>query len=168
MPDKPKIPDFSAIAEKLKQDVRRFAKVYCLQWFDDSFQKQGFTDAGFQPWQKRKNDKSPGRAVLIDTTFLRKSLSVLEEDENTITFGTHVPYAGLHNNGERLRAIQYVRAHHNNNFMGTGKRVQIQAHTRKIDTKYPKRQFIGESKLMMEGLDKWLINEIVVNCFQKF
>ena len=72
-----KIPDFLAIAEKLKTDQRRFAKVYCLQWFDDSFQKQGFTDAAFQPWPKRKNDKDQGRAILIDTTFLRKSLSVL-------------------------------------------------------------------------------------------
>lgn len=31
-------PDFLAIAETLKKDMRRYAKVYCLQWFDDSFQ----------------------------------------------------------------------------------------------------------------------------------
>jgi len=43
-----KAPDFLAIAEKLKGDMRRHAKVYCLQWFDDSFQNQGFTDAAFK------------------------------------------------------------------------------------------------------------------------
>jgi phage gpG-like protein len=158
MPSKENLPDFLGIAQKLKQDVRRYAKVYCLQWFDDSFQNQGFTDASFQAWPKRENDSSPGRAILIDTTFLRKSLSVMGEDENTITFGTHVPYAGLHNNGERLRVIQYVRQHHRTR---DGNRYQVKAHSRKIDTQYPQRQFIGESKQMMANLDQWLANEIV-------
>ncbi len=69
-----KAPDFLAMADKLKADMRRHAKVYCLRWFDDSFQNQGFTDAAFKAWDKRDPDRSPGRAVLIDTTFLRKSI----------------------------------------------------------------------------------------------
>lgn len=153
-------PDFLGIAEGLKRDVRLYARKYCVDWFDDSFQNQGFTDAAFVPWEKRKNDKTPGRHVLIDTTFLRKSLAVLEEDATSMAFGTHVPYAGLHNNGERQRTVQYVRGYHNNNFMGKGIRVQIQPHTRKRDVKYPKRQFIGESQQMMKGLDTWFLNEV--------
>jgi hypothetical protein len=43
-----KAPDFLAIAEALKSDMRRHARVYCLQWFDDSFQNQGFTDVAFE------------------------------------------------------------------------------------------------------------------------
>lgn len=161
MADNLQIPDFFGIAEKLKTDVRKYAKVFCLQWFDDSFQNQGFTDASFQAWDKRKEpDRRAGGAILVDTTFLRKSLDVLNETENQMEFGTHVPYASLHNNGERLRVIKYVRAYHNNNFMGKGKRVQIKAHTRKIDAVYPTRQFIGPSKLMMEGLDNWFLKEL--------
>lgn len=151
------IPDFFGIAEALKSDARRFAKVYCLQWFDDSFQKQGFTDAAFQAWDNRKKDRRPGGAILIDTTFLRKSLAVLNEYETTIEYGTHVPYAGVHNYGLRVRAIQNVRAHAR---LRNGKKEQVKAHTRKMDTKFPERKFIGESKMMMEGLDKWLLNEI--------
>lgn len=151
-------PDFLAIAESIKKKIRRYAKVYCLQWFDDSFQNQGFTDAAFSAWQKRKApDKRPGGAILIDTIFLRKSLQVLRDTERNIEFGTHAPYAGVHNNGERVRAIQNVRAHHRTR---KGKREQVKAHSRKIDIKFPKRQFIGESKMMMEGLDKWLIKEV--------
>lgn len=161
MADNLQIPDFLEIAEKLKADLRKYAKVFCLQWFDDSFQNQGFTDASFQAWAKRKDpDRRPGGAILIDTTFLRKSLDILRETEDQMEFGTHTPYASLHNNGERMRVIQYVRAHHNNNFMGKGKRVQRRAHARKIDTVYPQRQFIGESKLMMEGLDNWFFKEL--------
>lgn len=85
MANKIQTPDFVAIAEKLKTDTRRFAKVYCLQWFDDSFQNGGFTDAGFQAWPKRKNpDPRPGGAVLIDTTFLRKSLAVMGESDTSL------------------------------------------------------------------------------------
>lgn len=152
-----KAPDFLAIAEALKSDMRRHARVYCLQWFDDSFQNQGFTDASFKAWPKRDPDKSPGRAILIDTTFLRKSLNVLKEDENTITFGTHVPYAATHNFGLRIRAVQNVRAHSR---IRDGKRYQVQAHTRKIDTQFKKRQFIGESQQMMNNLDQWLHTQI--------
>lgn len=150
-------PDFLSIAQELIEDTKRFAKVYCLQWFDDSFQKQGFTDAAFVAWDKRDPDMSPGRAVLIDTTFLIKSLHVMGETKNEIQFGTHVPYASVHNNGERVRALQNVRAHTRNR---NGKREQVKAHTRKIDRQYKERRFIGPSQQMMHGLDQWLFKQI--------
>lgn len=152
------IPDFSSIGNKLIADSRRYAKVYCLQWFDDSFQKGGFTNRSFKAWDKRKQpDQRPGGAILIDTTFLRKSLNVIEETKDKIFFGTHVPYAGVHNNGERIRAVQNVRAHSR---VRNGKKEQVKAHNRKIDIKMPERQFIGHSELMMKNLDKWFLNEI--------
>lgn len=152
------IPDFLQIAQKLIADTKRYAKVYCLQWFDDSFQKQGFTDAAFVAWPKRDPDRDPGRAVLIDTTYLRKSLQVISENDKRIQFGTHVPYASVHNNGERVRAVQNVRAHTRNR---NGKREQVKAHTRKIDRKYKERRFIGPSQKMMQGLDSWVHKEII-------
>ncbi|QAA81398.1 hypothetical protein EI546_06495 [Aequorivita sp. H23M31] len=152
-----KAPDFLAVADKLKADMRRHAKVYCLRWFDDSFQNQGFTDAAFKAWDKRDPDRSPGRAVLIDTTFLRKSIGILKEDETTVTFGTHVPYAAVHNYGLRVRAVQNVRGFHR---VRNGKREQVQPHTRKMDTQYKQRQFMGESQQMMDNLDQWLIAQI--------
>lgn len=152
------IPDFLQIAQKLIIDVRRYAKVYCLQWFDDSFQKQGFTDAAFVAWPKRDPDRDPGRAVLIDTTFLRKSLKVISDTDKQIQFGTHVPYASVHNNGERVRAVQNVRAHSRTR---NGKREQVKAHTRKIDRQYKERRFIGPSKKMMSGLDAWVHQELI-------
>lgn len=158
MSNSPKIPDFLAIGEGIKKDLRRYAKVYCLQWFDDSFQNQGFTDASFQPWPKRKEpDRRQGGAVLVDTTFLRKSLAVLDEGPGHIKFGTHVPYAAVHNFGLRVRGVQHVRGFHR---YRKGKREQVRPHTRRIDTQYPERKFIGESQLMMEGLNGWLFKQI--------
>lgn len=158
MSDDFKVPDFQSIAKNLKKDIRRYSAVYCLQWFDDSFQNQGFTDATLVPWEKRNEpDYRPGGAILVNTTYLRKSLKVMSQNDTEMTFGTNVPYASLHNNGGRLRAVQYVRAHHRT---VKGKRAQVQAHSRKIDTKYPKRQFIGHSSAMMQNLDHWLVSEI--------
>lgn len=158
MPNKLHIPNFIQLAESLQKDIRSYARVYCLRWFDDSFQKQGFTDAAFTPWQKRKEpDRRPGGAILVDTTFLRKSLNVLEEGANSITFGTHVPYARIHNYGGRLTVTQNVRGFHR---VRNGKREQVKPHTRKMNALYPERKFIGESKQMMQGLEQWLFNEI--------
>lgn len=152
------IPDFHAIGNSLKKDVRRYAKVYCLQWFDDSFQNQGFTDASLVKWDERnKPDYRPGGAILVNTTYLRKSIAVMQENDSEITFGTNAPYARLHNEGGRLRAVQYVRAHHRTR---KGVREQVKAHARKVDIKYPKRQFMGHSHLMMQNLDTWLLKEI--------
>lgn len=159
MADEIKTPDFLGLAEDLIKDARRHAKVYCLQWFDDSFKNQGFTDAAFKAWPKRKNDKEPGRAILVKTTFLRKSLGILDEDENSITFGTHVPYAAVHNNGLRVRAVQNVRAHHRRSKYGNT--YQVKAHTRQMNTKFPERKFIGHSNKMMTGLDNWIKDELV-------
>src|SRR5690606_35197788 len=151
-------PNFVAIGEELKTNTRRYAKVYCLNWFTDSFRNQGFTDVSFEPWQKRKEpDRRKGGAILVDTAFLRNSLQILDENESEIHFGTHTPYAGVHNNGERLRSIQNVRGFHRNR---NGKREKVQPHFRKQDTQYPKRQFIGHSTQMMNNLQDWLIEEI--------
>ncbi|GLB51719.1 hypothetical protein NBRC110019_07580 [Neptunitalea chrysea] len=151
------IPDFLGIATQLKKDTRLYARRYCLQWFDDSFKNQGFTDAAFEAWPKRDPDKDPGRAILTDTTFLRRSLAVLNEDATSMQFGTHVPYAAVHNDGLRVRTVQNVRGFHRNR---KGKREQVKPHTRRRDTKYKQRKFIGESKQMMDNLDQWLLNEI--------
>ena len=117
-----------------------------------------FTGNAFVPWEKRKNDKTPGRAILVQTTYLQKSIEVMSENGTSVVFGTTVPYAKLHNEGGRLRVNQYVRAHHRTR---NGRREQVQAHSRKLDIKFPKRQFIGHSEKLMDSLDEWLFNRIL-------
>lgn len=153
------VPNFLEIGKTLKQDVRRKSETHCLQWFDDSFQNEGFTDNSFVAWQKRKEpDQRQGGAILTKTTYLRKSLGVMSRSANSMVFGTTVPYASLHNEGGRLRTVQYVRAHSRTR---KGKREQVQSHSRKMDIQFPKRQFIGHSQKMMSELDQWLQNEIL-------
>lgn len=65
---------------------------------------------------------------------------------------TRKPYARIHNEGGRVRAVQYVKPHYNNNFMGRGKRVQIKGFARKLDFVMPKRQFMGKSTMLLEAI----------------
>ena len=152
------VPNFIAMGQKLKQQSRVYAKREAVQWFQKSFIDQGFTGNAFVPWEKRKNDKTPGRAILVQTTYLQKSIEVMSENGTSVVFGTTVPYAKLHNEGGRLRVNQYVRAHHRTR---NGRREQVQAHSRKLDIKFPKRQFIGHSEKLMDSLDEWLFNRIL-------
>lgn len=152
------VPNFIAMGQKLKEHSRMYATTTAVQWFQDSFSNQGFTNASFEPWDKRKNDLDPGRAILVKTTYLQKSIEVMGDNGNAVIFGTTVPYAKLHNEGGRLRVNQYVRAHHRTR---NGRREQVQAHSRKLDIKFPKRQFMGHSDKLMDNLDEWLFNEIL-------
>ena len=49
-------PDFLKMAKTLKKDIVRYAAVAGVNFFQDSFQNQGFTNEFFEPWDKRKND----------------------------------------------------------------------------------------------------------------
>ncbi len=78
-----------------------------LAIFDDSWNKQGFTNAngGFETWQRRKEDKgssSDSRGTLIGkgSAKLRRSLRIVgTPTPERITIGTAIPYAQIHNEG---------------------------------------------------------------------
>lgn len=81
----------------------------------DNFRRQGFQGASFQPWKKRKSPtkwgskpKRNGRALLILTSRLKRSVRVVRANWNIIAVGSDVPYAKVHNNGLRMGQIQQV------------------------------------------------------------
>jgi len=111
------------------------AGVMAVNHFTKSFKDGGFTDEGFTAWKKRKRNvdtykrgkrgesgvRSLGidRAILVKSGRLRRSLRSKKAGFLAVKIFTDVPYASVHNNGERA---------------GRGK-----------GFKMPKRQFIGYS-----------------------
>jgi len=91
-------------------------------FFLQSFRNQGFTDNSLEKWQKRDNRsrRSSGRAILVDTGALRRSIKVSQSSFNKIVITSNLPYAAVHNYG--LKA-------------GRGR-----------GFKMPKRKFMGNSK----------------------
>lgn len=99
------------------------AGVLAVNHFTNSFREQGFTDETKESWQPRKRaerGRSKGnRAILVKSGRLRRSLRSRRLGNLAVKISTDVPYARVHNNGERS---------------GRGR-----------GFKMPKRQFIGYS-----------------------
>lgn len=121
--------------------------------FVRSFRNQGFEDASIEKWQPRKGeimssgiakvrkkDKS-SRAILVKTGDLRRSIKVLNKSYRSITLGSDLPYAQIHNDG------LYGNAYGKYRF------------------KMPKRQFIGHSKKLIDQL-RMKLDKRIVNVFR--
>jgi phage gpG-like protein len=96
------------------------AGVMAVNHFTKSFRDGGFTDESLETWKPRKRaERGKSRAVLVKSGRLRRSLRSRRLGNLAVKIMTDVPYARVHNNGERS---------------GRGK-----------GFKMPKRQFIGYS-----------------------
>ena len=160
------VPDFKSLGEKIKENRKRFAKVHALNFFKESFYKQGFKDESFSPWENRKSpDYRNGGAILTMTGHLRDSLSVIDSDINQITFGTYAPYAKLHNEGGTVTVpvTKKMKKYFWYMYKSTQQeKWKFMALTKKPYMKFrmPKRQFIGESKSLMDELEQNTIRMI--------
>lgn len=113
-----------------------------VQFSKDNFRAQGFQDAGLQPWRPRSRSapRSRGRAILIDTGSLRRSVRITRIDPGSgrIYIGSSMPYAQIHNEGGRIQGTHTVRAH-------TRRGRAVRSHQRSVDIRIPRRRFIGPS-----------------------
>ena len=159
------IPDFEALArEALKDTPKRIAEA-ARNFFMQSFIKQGFTDASFIPWVRRR-DALPHK-TLSQSFALKNSLRIAQADLSKvmITAGEGLPYAAIHNEGgtitvkvtERMRRYFWVM------FKKTKQeRYKWMALTKKehLTIHIPKRQYIGQSYTLDKKLEGIILEEI--------
>jgi phage gpG-like protein len=156
-------PDFERRWERFEREtIERIARLG-LDFFDDSFANQGFTDTAFVPWQPKAENN--GYNLLIKSGHLRSSLQVFEKSRRRIVFGSDVDYAEIHNEGGTLHVPVTRRSRKFFWFMykATGKQFwKAMALTKKthLDIKIPKRQFIGESATLMNQIDTMAVKQI--------
>lgn len=159
-----------------------------LNFFLDSFKKQGWLGTTFTPWPARKvatkwgkTKRNKGRAILIDSGRLRRSLRITRVSQGSAYIGTDVPYAKAHNEGLRLGFIQQVKAHSRKKTkrgitskktlktrtkvtfgrVNTGATISVSAHSRRVDMRLPKRQFMGYSPYLDTKLKRRLMAELM-------
>jgi phage gpG-like protein len=116
--------DIQAFKPQLEKVVDAMG-VLAANHFTTSFRNQGFTDENLQMWQPRKRterSRMGNRAILVKTGRLRRSIRSKRFGFLAVKILTDVPYASVHNNGERS---------------GRGR-----------GFKMPKRQFIGYSGVL--------------------
>ena len=159
------LPNWNRIGRKIRYDITRYASVSGLNFFKESFQRQGFTDAAFVPWPKRAHDSRPGGALLVQSGHLRDSLQILERNPTRIVFGSSAPYSEIHNQGGTLTVrltpksrrffwyMYHKTGQQHYKWMALSKKKSFCIHM-------PKRQFIGHSKTLMRDLNTWVVGHI--------
>ena len=134
------------------------------------FREQGWDGA---PWRSRKpgSKNNNGRALLVQSGRLRRSIRITGKTTNSVTIGSDVPYARIHNEGfngtENVRS--FTRNRYTSSKIGTGKltktgkeRMQtvktitstskVKAFMRRM--RMPRRQFMGSSPYLIRNLNR--------------
>ncbi len=162
---KDQLRDFRAITK----DLPNYIGTEAVRFFKDSFNRQGFIDkGGVQKWKARspKAKRNKGRKILIDRAVLKRSIRITNKSNNSVTVGTNVPYAKVHNEG--FRGVQHVRPHkrvatvkakwknsytgRNVTIRGRGRRHNVRGFGRRMNM--PQRQFIGQSAFFDRRIQK--------------
>lgn len=153
---------FDRFDESFDAIVPNIVAETATEFYKSKFATQEWEGVPWQPLNAKyaaRKTKGRGR-VLFREGLLLKSIrpSHVGRDRVTISAGNaRVPYARAHNEGLHITGVRKVRSYTNRNFMGRGKKVQIPAHTRSVDYRMPKRQYMGHSAQMNELIRARLI-----------
>lgn len=113
----------------IKRDIlQKIVAVEAERQWADNFRKEGFTDRSLTKWPARKKQESPQRALLVKTSTLKGHALKGRVSGDSVDFVFPLEYERVHNEG--LRA-------------GRGGGFQM-----------PKRQFIGESYVLNQRIQK--------------
>ncbi len=96
--------DVAKIIRRILKDIR----VGMDDEFDRNFERQAFFS---EAWARRKSpSRNEGRAILIDTGQLRRSISS-RVTENSVIFYTDLPYAAIHNDGGEIKVTKRMKGY---------------------------------------------------------
>lgn len=144
----------------------------------ERFRQRNWIDNSTEIWTKRsaKSKRDNGRALLIDTGTLRRSIRVISSDENSVTVGSSTLYGQIHNDG--FNNWQSVKAHKRKKYLvfkakatslktKKTRKVTSKLHTGDIEVaahrrfmRMPRRRFLGNSQFMKQQISRSIAAEI--------
>jgi len=180
--------DWQKIQREFKQELMTLPAqmgTVAVNFFKDRFRAQAWTDEAASPWKARKpgSKRNKGRGILISSGRLRNSIRIVSTTANSVTVGTDVPYAEVHNEGftgtQSVKGFKRKKFHKSTVYStqvfniksrkGRKSTVKnevgesyVKPFTRKMDM--PRRRFIGESKLLTHKLEQ-LITKVINKIF---
>lgn len=96
--------DVARIIKQILKDIR----VEMEDEFKTNFERRAFFS---EAWERRKSPiRNEGRAILIDTGQLRRSISS-RVTENSVIFYTDLPYAAIHNDGGEIKVTKRMKGY---------------------------------------------------------
>jgi phage gpG-like protein len=147
-------------------EIGNMAKNHFLGGFRQGAQKGGgFTDDSITGWPKRKRETrlSRGKPILVDTGHLRRSIGVLSKTWSAITIGTQgIPYAQIHNEGGQIsiKGRSSIMSFSARGRLVRARKAKYQQKVaiRASKGKMPKREFLGDSKILNKKIIVLLYN----------
>lgn len=175
------------MAKDLKANAARYAAVESVKFFKDSFVKQGFADTSFVPWKKANNPLMSKR-TLYNKGVLMQSVRVKKQNLSTVVVESATSYSEIHNNGGYIivtRQMQKFWWAKYYQFIGKirtskGGTVTSLSKTNRATSakamfckrmamkkvgskiKIDQRQFMGNSKTMMDQFHAWYNGQVEV------
>lgn len=151
--------NFDQIVKSYKQFKKTLPQAIgteAVNFAKDNFRRQGFQDIGVRKWKKRKpgSQRNKGRGILIDTGKLKRSIRITRITGSRVYIGSNVIYAQIHNEGGRIKGSANVRAHRRRT--RSGGLTRVKRHTRQVNIRMPKRQFIGRSRMLDRRIQKYI------------
>ncbi|MGV4506727.1 phage virion morphogenesis protein, partial [Ornithobacterium rhinotracheale] len=80
-----------------------------LRFSKERFRQKNWVDTTPQKWKPRQRRDSG--SLLVRSVRLKRSIRVLSKTATSVTIGTDVPYARIHNEGGTIREKVFVKQH---------------------------------------------------------
>lgn len=128
----------------------------------DNFQRQGFLGDSLDKWPARKKEtaRNKGKAILIQTGRLRRSIRIVKTSGTTVVVGSDVPYAKAHNEGFKGNVKFSAHWRSTTSFQGMkGVKTLVKPHG--MNMNMPRRQFLGNSPYLTKQLQRLIVAEIM-------
>ena len=93
--------DLAVVFRRILKDIQ----VEVKDEFDKNFERQGFFS---EKWARRKSPLRPGRATLINTGGLRRSVRARVTADGVTFYSTH-PAADIHNEGGEIKVTARMK-----------------------------------------------------------
>lgn len=158
-----KTPDFLKMADQLKKDLQSDAEKWGMDFIHGNFEKEGFTDEAFEPWETRKSSLSYN--LLRVSGGLFRSIGVGISTTEKVEFVADSPYAEIHNEGgvievtitDKMRKFFWAMWYNTSDV-----KWKYMALTKKTEIKItvPQRKFMGDSVKFLRVWDKYVAREI--------
>jgi len=165
-----KTPAFGKVLTGFNKSLSRFIPKKIanagVRHFKQSFINGGFTNSTLVKWPKTQR----GGTILVQSTNLKTSVKKLEANSKkvVVTAGNqNVNYAKIHNEGGTINKTVSIRSFTKKQFTRrrkgrpeTVKSHQVGAHSRRMNLTIPKRQFMGNSKVLNAKIDIIISKEL--------
>lgn len=129
----------------------RMVGAEAVNFSKERFVRKNWVDRTPEAWDK--TDKKRG-STLVASGQLKRSIRIQSMNAYKIIIGTDIKYAKIHNEGGTINKPVKVKGFARVSMKG--KRHNVEAHNRQMNTTIPRRQFIGVSAILERRIERTL------------